>query len=86
MIDNLRRERMMFENINHGLEKELQKLKKEMAVIIEAANASYDTRERAIADMAHLKVQADKEQQCFEGEWRHLSAIIDEDRKARVGL
>ncbi|CAD7704774.1 unnamed protein product [Ostreobium quekettii] len=83
MIDNLRRERMMFENINHGLDKELHKLKREMASIMEAANTAYDARERAIAEMGQLKVQADKEQQGFEEEWRHLSEIIDEDRKAR---
>ncbi|GMH39417.1 hypothetical protein BSKO_07315 [Bryopsis sp. KO-2023] len=83
MIENLRRERMMFENINNGLEKELQKLKKEMASIIEQANTGYEFRERAIAEMAHLKIQADKEQQSFEEEWRNLSSIIDEDRRAR---
>lgn len=86
MIDNLRRERMMFENINNGLEKELQKLKKEMATIIESANTGYEFREQAINQMAQLKVQADKEQHAFEDEWQQLSAIIDEDRRARVGL
>lgn len=37
-INNLRRERLMFESINSNLERELVKLKREMADIIQIAN------------------------------------------------
>jgi Rad3-related DNA helicase len=83
-INNLRRERLMFESINSNLEKELQKLKKEMAETIQLANAAFEAKEKAISEMNVLKVQADKEQQGFEEEWRHLSAMIEEDKRERV--
>jgi hypothetical protein len=82
-INNLRRERLMFESINSNLEKELQKLKKEMAETIQLANAAFEAKEKAISEMNVLKVQADKEQQGFEEEWRHLSAMIEEDKRER---
>jgi hypothetical protein len=84
-IDNMRRERMMFENIDNSLERELIRLKKEMADIIEQSTVAHETRERALVEMAHLKQQADREQQGFEDEWKALTSIIEEDRKARVG-
>jgi len=61
----------------------LQDKKKEMARIIGATNAAFETRERCIADMAALKAQADKEQAAFEEEWKRLGALIDDDRRMR---
>ncbi len=48
------------------LEKELAEKKKEMARIIEVSNKAYEARDAAIAEMARLKAQADKEQAAFE--------------------
>jgi coiled-coil domain-containing protein 63/114 len=83
-INNLRRERLMFESINSNLEKELQQLKKVMAETIQLANAAFEAKEKAIGEMNVLKVQADKEQQGFEEEWKALSAMIEEDKRERV--
>ena len=83
-IDNMRRERMMFENIDNSLERELVRLKREMADIIEQSTVAHEARERALSEMAHLKQQADREQQGFEDEWKALTSIIEEDRRARV--
>lgn len=83
-INNLRRENLMFQSINSNLERELQKLKKDMAETIQLANVAFEAKEKAIQEMNVLKVQADKELQGFEEEWKHLTAIIEEDKRERV--
>jgi hypothetical protein len=83
-INNLRKENLMFQSINSNLERELQKLKKEMAETIKLANLAFEAKEKAISEMNVLRVQADKELQGFEEEWKHLTAIIEEDKRERV--
>lgn len=82
-IDGLRRERVVFDNIHKKLEAELQQKKKEMANIIEQANAAYEARDSAQQQMAALKQQADKEHSEFEKEWRELGRLIDNDKKMK---
>lgn len=82
-INNLRRERLMFESINSNLERELHKLKKDMAEMIQLANAAFESKERAIMDMNKLKIEAEKEQQGFEEEWRLLTGVIEDDKRER---
>ncbi|KAL3917972.1 MAG: hypothetical protein SGPRY_006191, partial [Prymnesium sp.] len=82
-IDNLRRERLVFDQIYKKLEKELTEKKKEMARIIEISNKAYEARDAAQAEMAALKQQADKEQQEFEQEWKELGKMIEQDRKMK---
>merc|ERR1712072_1109320 len=82
-IDTLRRERAVFDDIYKKLENELQQKKKEMANIIEQANAAYEVRDSAQAQMASLKQQADKEHQEFEREWRELGKLIENDKRMK---
>jgi len=82
-IDNLRRERLVFDQIYKKLEKELVEKKKEMAHIIEVSNKAYEARDAAVNEMARLKAQADKEQASFEVEWKELGRLIEHDRKMR---
>merc|ERR1719386_138801 len=82
-IDTLRRERVVFDDIYRKLENELQQKKKEMANIIEQANAAYEVRDSAQAQMAALKQQADKEHQEFEKEWKELGRLIENDKKMK---
>jgi chromosome segregation ATPase len=82
-IDNLRRERLVFDQIYHKLEKELAEKKKEMARIIEISNKAYEARDAAQSEMAALKAQADKEQEEFEREWKELGKMIEQDRKMK---
>merc|ERR1712060_719980 len=82
-IDTLRRERVVFDDIYRKLENELQQKKKEMANIIDQANAAYEARDSAQAQMANLKVQADKEHTEFEKEWRELGELIENDKKMK---
>ena len=82
-IDNLRRERLVFDQIYKKLEKELAEKKKEMARIIEISNKAYEARDAAQQEMAALKHQADKEQAEFEKEWKELGKMIEQDRKMK---
>jgi len=54
-----------------------------MANIIEQANAAYEARDSAQAQMAALKQQADKEHAEFEKEWRELGKLIENDKKMK---
>mmetsp|Transcript_85717 Transcript_85717/g.125444 ORF Transcript_85717/g.125444 Transcript_85717/m.125444 type:complete len:547 (+) Transcript_85717:23-1663(+) len=85
-IDHLRRERVVFDNINSKLAKELHEKKKEMALIIEQSNIAYEARDQAHSEMALLKAQADKEQSVFEVEWRELGKILERDRRLKGSL
>jgi len=82
-IDKLRRERGVFDGIYRKLENELNGKKKEMANIIEQANAAYEARDSAQAQMASLKQQADKEHAEFEKEWRELGRLIENDKRMK---
>merc|ERR1719242_1539494 len=82
-INKLRRERGVFDSIYRKLENELQQQKKEMANIIEQANAAYEARDSAQAQMANLKVQADKEHTEFEKEWKELGRLIENDKRMK---
>merc|ERR1712144_149944 len=82
-IDTLRRERAVFDDIYRKLENELQQKKKEMANIIEQANAAYEARDSAQAQMAALKQQADKEHAEFEKEWKELGKLIENNKKMK---
>ncbi|GAQ87539.1 hypothetical protein KFL_003590130 [Klebsormidium nitens] len=82
-IDNLRRERLVFDQIYKKLERELQEKKREMAHIIEISNLAYESRDAAVNEMAALKAQADKEQAAFEAEWKELGKLIEHDRRMK---
>ena len=57
-IDNLRRERLVYDQIHKKLEKELESKKEEMKGIVEISEAAYESRENALAEMTQLKQQA----------------------------
>lgn len=82
-IDNLRRERVVFDGIYRKLEGDLEQTKNEMAAIIEATNNAYSARDSSHGEMMRVKSEADKEQRQFEHEWRELTKLIDQDRKMK---
>jgi chromosome segregation ATPase len=82
-IDNLRRERVVFDQIYKKLERELAEKRKDMAQIIDAANEAYAARDQAQEEMTKLKERADEEQEQFEQEWKELGKLIEEDRKRK---
>ena len=83
-IDNLRRERVVFDGIYKKLQLELSERKKKMAEIIEVANVAYEARDRAQAEISSLKVSAEKEKAEFEHDWKELGRMLEEDRKRQV--
>ena len=82
-IDNLRRERLVYDQIHKKLEKELESKKEEMKGIVEISEAAYESRENALAEMTQLKQQADQEQSLFESEWKDLGKLQDHDRRMK---
>uniref|UniRef100_A0A7S2JZD5 ODAD1 central coiled coil region domain-containing protein n=1 Tax=Zooxanthella nutricula TaxID=1333877 RepID=A0A7S2JZD5_9DINO len=65
------------------MEQELAQKKREMANIIEQANAAYEARDQAQAQMASLKQQADREHLEFEREWKELGKLIANDKNMK---
>ncbi len=85
-IDNLRRERVVFDQIYKKLEKELQEKKKEMSNVIEISNVAYEARDQAQNVIAALRAQSDREQSSFEDELQGLNQVIDSDAKLHLQL
>eukprot|EP00128_Syssomonas_multiformis_P012257 Colp12_sorted_trinity150504_noHs@18467 len=83
-IDDLRRERVVFDNIYKKLEKELAEQKKAMAEIIEASNQAYEARDEAQAKMITLKEKADKELAAYNMELKELTRVLEHDRKLKT--
>merc|ERR1719411_544749 len=65
-IDNLRRERVVFDGIYKKLESDLEKKKNEMSQTIELANRAYEERDESQRTMLQTKEQAEAEQRTFE--------------------
>lgn len=82
-IDNLRRERIVFDGIYKKLENDLLGVKNAMAAIITEANHAYIQRDYAQAEMVRLKDGADAEQKQFEAEWKELIKLIDADQRMK---
>lgn len=82
-IDDLRRERLTHDEVYRKLEKELEDKKRDMGRIIESSNRSYEARDNALAEMASLKSQAEREEQAFVSEWRELGRLIEHDRRVK---
>lgn len=82
-IDNLRRERVVFDGIYKKLEEELHTKKNTMATILQDSDAAYKARDQAHQEMIALKAAADQQQQNFEQEWSQLGQLIEKDRKLK---
>ncbi|KAJ3384214.1 Coiled-coil domain-containing protein 63 [Entophlyctis sp. JEL0112] len=82
-IDNLRRERLVFDNIYRKFEKDLLDQKKQMAEIIETSNSAYEARDEAQAKIIALREKADKEHQAYIQEIKELDRALEQDRKLK---
>lgn len=78
-IDDLRGERLAFENVYKKLEKELQEKKKQMAHVIEISNVAYEQRDRAQSEISAIKTLNRKEEELFEEQIVELSRVLEED-------
>ena len=82
-IDNLRRERVVFDNIYRKLERELHEKKKKMANIIELSNQAYEARDQAQMEIAAIQQADAKETQEYDEQMQALGRKIDEDKKRK---
>ncbi|KFG61465.1 putative outer dynein arm docking complex protein ODA1 [Toxoplasma gondii RUB] len=82
-INNLRRERVAFDNLYRKMERDLHEKKKSMAEVIDMANAAYKVRDEAHQQVAELKAQAGKEHKDFEKERSELSRLIEAYQKQK---
>lgn len=77
LIDSLRKERVIFDNLYKKLESELHEKRKKMADIIEKANNAYEDRDKANNQITSLKQQAKKEAGEFEKEIKEISHLME---------
>ncbi|KAJ3295035.1 Coiled-coil domain-containing protein 63 [Borealophlyctis nickersoniae] len=82
-IDNLRRERLVFDTIYRKFERELMEQKKTMAEIIEMSNSAYEARDEAQTKILALREKADKEYQAYMQEMKELDRSLEQDRKLK---
>ena len=82
-IDNLRRERVVFDNIYRKLERELHEKKKKMANIIELSNQAYEARDQAQMEIAAIQQADAKETQEYDEQMQALGRKIEEDKKRK---
>lgn len=85
-IDNLRRERLVFDSLYKKLQRELGEKKRSMAEVIEAANVAYEERDRLQASAARVRQTSEREQREFEAEWKALGDTLDEDLKVHEAM
>ena len=81
-IDNLRRERVVFDNIYRKLERELHQKKKKMANIIELSNQAYESRDQQ-KEIAAIQQADAKETQEYDEQMQALGRKIEEDKKRK---
>ena len=82
-IDNLRRERVVFDNIYRKLERSFMRKKKHMANIIEMSNQAYEARDQAQMEIAAMEQQNEKEHRDFEEEIAECNRLIDAEKKRK---
>jgi hypothetical protein len=78
-IDDLRRERVVYENIYRKMERELQERKQKMAEIIELSNQSYEQRDNYQMEVAAIEQANRKEQEEFEEQMIELGKMLETD-------
>jgi hypothetical protein len=78
-IDDLRRERVVFENIYRKMERELQDKKKAMAEIIELSNQSYEQRDSYQMEVVAIEQANRKEQEEFEEQMVELGRMLENE-------
>lgn len=79
-IDNMRKERVVFENIYRKIERELQDRKQKMIEIIENSNQSYEQRDSYQQEIAAIEQANRREQEDFEEQMLELGRLLESGR------
>ncbi|KAL9656853.1 hypothetical protein ABK040_004387 [Willaertia magna] len=85
-IENLRRERVVFDSIYKKMEKELQEKKKEMAKIIELSNSAHEERGQAVEELKSIKSKHQDEMLKIEIEREQLDGLLKEAERVTEKL
>jgi coiled-coil domain-containing protein 63/114 len=80
-IDDLRRERVVFESIYRKMERELHDRKQKMAEIIELSNQSYEQRDTYQMEVAAIEQANRKENEEFEEQMMELGRMLENELK-----
>ncbi len=80
-IDDLRRERVVFDSIYRKLEKELGEKKRQMANVIEISNNAYEHRDNYQLEIAAIEQANSREQDEFEAQMVELGRILETELK-----
>ena len=80
-IDDLRRERVVFDTIYRKLERELHEKKKQMANVIEISNNAYEHRDNYQLEIAAIEQANRKEQDDFEAQMVELGRLLENELK-----
>ena len=83
-IDDLRRERVVFDNIYKKLEKELHEKKRQMANVIELSNMTYEQRDNCQMEITAIDQANRKEQEDFEEQMIELGRMLEQDFKLQT--
>jgi len=78
-IDDLRRERVVFESIYRKMERELHDRKQKMAEIIELSNQSYEQRDTYQMEVAAIEQANRKETEDFEEQMMELGRMLENE-------
>mmetsp|Transcript_30007 Transcript_30007/g.45876 ORF Transcript_30007/g.45876 Transcript_30007/m.45876 type:complete len:86 (-) Transcript_30007:247-504(-) len=78
-IDNLRKEKVIFEKVYSRLEKQLNLKRKDIAEIIEVSVSAYEERDKMQDKLATMINQSEKEQTEFKKEISAVQDLIDKD-------
>ncbi|DBA00509.1 TPA: hypothetical protein N0F65_006413 [Lagenidium giganteum] len=81
-IDNLRRERVVFDTIYRKLEKEHNDKKKQMATTIELSNLAYEQRDAAQMELRNLQEANRREIEEHRQKIAHLMDQLEESKRA----
>jgi tetratricopeptide (TPR) repeat protein len=76
-IDDLRRERVVFENIYRKIERDLQEKKRAMAEIIEVSNQAYENRDNFQMEIAAIEQANRREREDFDEQMAALGRMMD---------
>jgi len=82
-VDNIRRERVVYQTVYKKLDKELVDKKAQMDDIVTDSKKAFEAREMAQREISDLRDKAEKEQEKFEREWKELGKMIEEERRAK---
>jgi chromosome segregation ATPase len=82
-INQLRKDKNIYEASYKRLEQELEEKRVQMKASIEAANSAYSKRAEILQELETLKAENDREQKKYEEEWEELTSAIEQEKKRK---